>query len=310
MLCDKNGYILDFILYTGRDTIDSRRFSHLSLSSQLVMTLVEDYLDLGHCIVMGNYFSSPQLFLELVKRRTDAVGTVRSNRKSLPVDLRLSRLEKNERIVRYYKKLMAMKWRDKRYVHMLSTYHEDDTVVIQRPQHRIEKPTCIHEYNSISGVDLTDQMLATYYIPRNRMKKYYKKQFMILLDFSILNSYLLYKIHTQKTSDDVMTQLQFRIALPRSLLVQNLQDNLPTQLVRRGRPSNEPTPARLVGRHVPSLIPSTEHKQHVTRRCFVCNHTKDVSSRARHESRYECTVCNVALCVDPCFRVYHTVLNF
>jgi hypothetical protein len=107
----------------------------------------------------------------------------------------------------------------------------------------MKKPICVHEHNTMNEVDLIDQMLAPYCIPRKRLKKYYKKIFMILFDFSILNSNLLYKIHIQETSGDVMTQLQFRIALARSLLTQNSQNNLPIQLVRRETPSNEPTPA-------------------------------------------------------------------
>jgi hypothetical protein len=94
---------------------------------------------------MDNYYSSPKLFLELVKRNTDAVGTVRSNRKKLPLDFRNSTLKKNERIARYYKKVMPLKWRDKKYVHMLSTYHENTTAIIQKRQTQVEKPTCIHE---------------------------------------------------------------------------------------------------------------------------------------------------------------------
>ncbi|CAF1542567.1 unnamed protein product [Adineta ricciae] len=144
MLCDVNGYILNCIIYTGSDTNYSEKFSDLSLSSRIVMTLVEDYLDLGRCIVMDNYYSSLELFLNLVKRKTDAVGTVRSNRKSLPPDFRNSRLQKNERIARYYKKLMALKWLDKKYVHILSTYHENTTTIIQKRQTQDEKPICMH----------------------------------------------------------------------------------------------------------------------------------------------------------------------
>ncbi|CAF1564397.1 unnamed protein product, partial [Didymodactylos carnosus] len=116
------------------------------------MTLVEDYLNLGHCIAMDNY-SSSKLFIELVKRKTDAVGTVRLNRRGLPIAFRRTKPEKNERIVRYYKK-------------------------------------------------------------------------------------------THQTNDIMMTQLRFRIALARSLLEYNLHDHLPNQVVRRGRPSIEPTPIR------------------------------------------------------------------
>ena len=95
------------------------------------------------------------------------------------------------------------------------------------------------------------------------------------------------------------------------LLEQNLQkDFLPGHLVRIGRPSSNPTPARLVGRHFPSLISPSENKQLLTRRCFVCSHTEKKTNRTRHESRYECTICEVGLCVDPRFRIYHTLLNF
>ena len=143
----------------------------------------------------------------------------------------------------------------------------------------------------MGGVDRADQLIAPYCIPRQRLRKYYKKIFMVLLDLAILNSYHLYKIQNQETSHDVMTQLQFRIALARSLPEQNLHDNLQGPLVRIGRPSNEPTPARLVGRHFPSLIPPSENKQLPTRRCFVCSHTEKKINRTRHESRYECPIC-------------------
>ncbi len=167
---------------------------------------------------------------------------------------------------------MALKWLDKKYVHILSTYHENNTTIIQKRQIEVEKPTCIHEYNdTMGGIDRADQLIVPYCIPRQRLRKYYKKILMILLDLAILNAYHLYKIQTQETSHDVMTQLQFRIVLARSLLEQNLQDNLARNLVRIGRPSSEPTPARLVGRHFPSLIPPRKNKHLPTRRCFVCS---------------------------------------
>ncbi|CAF1529764.1 unnamed protein product [Didymodactylos carnosus] len=199
------------------------------------MTLVEDYLDLGHCIVMDNYYYSPKLYIELVKQKTDAVGTVRFNRRGLSINFRHIKLEKNEGIVRYYKKVLALKWLDKKYVNMLLTYHKDDITIIHKRGTQIEKPTCVHEYNvTRGGIDLTDQQIAPYCLPRKRMKKYYKKIFMILLNLAILNSYHLYKIQTQQTNDNMMTQLQFCIALARSLLKYNLHDHLPNQVVRRG----------------------------------------------------------------------------
>jgi hypothetical protein len=126
----------------------------------------------------------------------------------------------------------------------------------------------------------------------------------------VLNLHRLYKTQTHETSHDVITQLQVRIALARTLLEQNLQNNLRGHLVRIGRPSSEPTSTWFVGRHFPSLILPSENKQLPTRRCFVCSHTKNKTNRTRHKSKYECSICDVGLCVDPCFRIYHTILNF
>jgi hypothetical protein len=99
---------------------------------------------------MDNYYSLPKLFLELVKRKTDAVGTARLNRKSLPLDFKNVKLKKGEQIVRYYK-----------------------TMIVQEIQSQVEKPTCVQEYNNSKyGTNITNKMLAPYCIPRQRLKKY------------------------------------------------------------------------------------------------------------------------------------------
>jgi hypothetical protein len=107
-----------------------------------------------------------------------------------------------------------------------------------------------------------------------------------------------------------MRQLQFHIVLARFVFKPYSQENLPEHLIRRGRSSSEPTPARLLSRHFPSLIPATENTQHAARRCYVCSQTENENNRVRHELGCECTIWSVALCVDRCFRIYHIALNF
>ena len=50
------------------------------------------------------------------------------------------------------------------------------------------------------------------------------------------------------------------------------------------------------------LPPTQKKKTNPTKSCRICT-----KSKARKESRYFCKKCkdNPALCVDPCFRVYH-----
>jgi hypothetical protein len=62
----------------------------------------------------------------LNKLETDAVGTVRSNRKGLPRDIMGKKLKKGEVAVSFRRKLMAPKWKDKRHVCMLSSIHSEE----------------------------------------------------------------------------------------------------------------------------------------------------------------------------------------
>src|SRR6218665_2413647 len=60
---------------------------------------------------------------------------------------------------------------------------------------------------------------------------------------------------------------------------------------------------RLTGRHFPMKIPLCEGQKKAMKRCKVC-YKKNIQS----ESRYTCDQCpsKPGLCVDHCFRMYHT----
>ncbi|KAG8239371.1 hypothetical protein J437_LFUL018713, partial [Ladona fulva] len=66
--------------------------------------------------------SSPDLFQRLVQRTTDAVGMVKITRKGIPTVL-WKKLKKGEVVSAKCGKLVALKWRDKRDVSMLTTRH-------------------------------------------------------------------------------------------------------------------------------------------------------------------------------------------
>ena len=68
-------------------------------------------------------------------------------------------------------------------------------------------------------------------------------------------------------------------------------------------PSTSPKPSRLLGRCFPDMVPGTSKKK-PTRRCVVC-----WANGKRKEPSYWCSNCEKALCVVPCFKVYHTDKN-
>ena len=124
-ICESSsGYIWDFFVYTEKNMeCNSAYKDHSSVGAKSILTLAHNLLDKGYCISMDNFFLSSHLFDFLCNRSTDAVGTVRSNSKGLPKDLIEKRKQKGKVAARYKMKLLALRRRDKKYVHMLSTTH-------------------------------------------------------------------------------------------------------------------------------------------------------------------------------------------
>ena len=60
--------------------------------------------------------------------------------------------------------------------------------------------------------------------------------------------------------------------------------------------------------------PRRGRRKHPSHACFVCNVSKEAMSDAglgdSHKPKkftsYWCSICKHALCIDPCFRLYHT----
>ena len=64
--------------------------------------------------------------------------------------------------------------------------------------------------------------------------------------------------------------------------------------------SNEGMPSKK-SEHTLSKIAATEKKMWPQKPCVVCRRRYGV----RHDTRYICILCNVALCKEPCFSEYH-----
>ena len=298
-LCESSsGYIWNFFIYTGAETSYHQSCcNEPSMGCKCVLTLAHSLLNKGYCINMDNFFSSPHLFDLLCQNQTDAVGTVRINRQGLPDELKTITLQKGEVFAMYRNKLMALRWRDKKYVSMLSSFHDDAVTEVTVRRKVKQKPQVCLDYNDkMGGVDLSDAYLASYPSARKRLKKYYIKQFRHLMDMAALNSFILYKKNRGEKS-----RLCFMLALiDRIIEINHMGPNQSS-----GRPSLGNNPLRLTARHFPQELPPTEKKQHPSRRCIVC-----YSHKKRKETRFWCRDCEKPLCVDPCFALYHTQKNF
>ncbi|MPC96627.1 PiggyBac transposable element-derived protein 4 [Portunus trituberculatus] len=122
---------------------------------------------------------------------------------------------------------------------------------------------------------------------------------LFFVDIMMLNAHILFKEKTCKNP----TLQDFVIKVVRQLLEENAVEH-PTPGCHV-----VDNPVRLTGQHFPcTLQPRPDmKKKKVQKACHVCSHTKR-RPRKRSDTRYCCHECDVALCIEPCFAEYHTLL--
>lgn len=129
-ICDaETGYILDLIIYTGAYT----NIQQNEEFENIVLTLMEPYMNKGHTLYVDNWYTSPALFHYLHDNNTGACGTVRSNRTGMPDFGAVG----ND-------KILALKWYDKRVVHMLTSVDTANMAETGKTGDKVMKPACIN----------------------------------------------------------------------------------------------------------------------------------------------------------------------
>lgn len=313
MVCDSsNGYCFKFELYTGKT--HPYNTSGNGVTYDLVMHMMRDLFGQGYQLYVDNYYSSPTLFSDLRVLGVTATGTLRTNRKGVPQELKDKKLQnKGDKFVMNDGSLMAMKWYDRKPVVVLSSIHTSEPVATGKTDPRthqpIIKPHCIAEYNKyMGGVDRSDQMVS-YTTNQHRTTKWWKRVFFHVLSLATLNGYLVYKMVNPGSP---MLQRHFRRSLV-AALVASAGDYRRTAPV--GRPRKAQEAARLVGAHFLEKIPRADGQRTArpSLACKVCNQAeRELSAgspkkrRPGRESCYRCKLCQVALCVVPCMELYHT----
>jgi hypothetical protein len=262
---------------------------------------------------MDNFYVSPELFQELDLLNTYACGTLRKNRVGVPDALKRTflKLKKGEIIFRRNDKLLAVKYRDQRDVHMLSTIHQATVSVLTKTDRNgdpIVKPTCIVDYCSLmGGVDLSDQ-INQYYSCLRKTSKWYKKLFFYLLNLCIINAFILYRKFGPATKTE---HSGFKLSIVNDLIEEAA--SAPRPQPEKGRKILGEKPSRLIDRHFPSHIPPKEGAKRAipARDCGACNFKiSKRRSRKRKQTTYWCQDCGIPLCVPRCFEVYHTIYNY
>ena len=170
----------------------------------------------GYHVYFDNFYTSQSLCKRLHTMGFGCCGTVRLDRRNIPVAFRSATPKKGEIATYHDDELFGLKWKDKRIVSMLSTIH-DDTMISKERRNRqapgevetIQKPLIIEDYNQyMGGVDKSDQ-LVVYYGFRRSSKKWWKRAFFHLMEMTMVNAYILYCYNTPKK--ERITHLKIRL---------------------------------------------------------------------------------------------------
>lgn len=88
---------------TGAETnIKTDKKNDIGTSGTIVAKLIEPYLNKGHSLYTDNFYTSPSLATMLFDNKTNSCGTVRQNRKHMPIfDQKLRTGETGEAVTIY-----------------------------------------------------------------------------------------------------------------------------------------------------------------------------------------------------------------
>ncbi|XP_072558700.1 uncharacterized protein [Paramormyrops kingsleyae] len=182
-------YVCNASPYLGKDP---NRQKGERLAENVVMSLMEPFLDKGRNVTTDNFFTSLSLSHRLLQRNTTLLGTVNKVRRELPPSAKdtVEREEFSTSVLRNGSvSLTIYSPKKKKTVCLMSSLHRD--VAIGDDKKR--KPNTITDYNHMKcGVDVLDQMARMYSV-RAPTRRWPVAVFYNMLDLAAVNAYVLYK---------------------------------------------------------------------------------------------------------------------
>lgn len=164
-VCDATSfYPLKGQIYTGKLPNQQREVNQ---GERVVLDLVRDYVGCGRTVYTDNFFTSITLAEQLMTQKTALVGTIRQNKRCIPMQMRFEK--SNPRKIKEFETLFAYNNndfalcsyapKDKKVVTLLSTVHYANIVQLDGKR----KPLQILDYNQnkcgVSSLDIIKSRL-------------------------------------------------------------------------------------------------------------------------------------------------------
>lgn len=300
-LVDSLGYTSNMSVYlAGRTQPTGGIFSFATHG--VVQRLVRKVEGVGHKLFMDSNFSSPLLFEDLMDRKINCCGIVRYNTRGMPKDLHPTsnmKLKRGDIVTRVKDKLCVVRWKNiGEDLYLLTNMHSPPVEgnFVDASGNPI-KPQVLEDFNKQMGLlNKSYGVVNNYGIARKRWK-WTKKLFFHLLDITIVNAFVVHK-----SVGGSMILKKFRETLVRELITEAHELNV-KESVSLIPDSNQGRPSLVTGQLSRLEVKHSKHwpSRANRRRCRVCSLTNK-----RRTSAYCCKQCDVGLCVEKCFEIWHT----
>ncbi|KAJ8878856.1 hypothetical protein PR048_019445 [Dryococelus australis] len=186
--------ILNRFPYLEKDEI---QLSALSASENVVLRLVDPYLDTGRNISMDYFFNSVILGEKLKVRDTIDVATVNRARRDIPTEVKNTHLPLQDSFVLKHNDFTLSVYQGKIHKNALVLITMHTSVAVGGDIERL--PETISNYNSPKfGVKLADQK-ARRYSTKAASQHWPRQVFCNILDFAGINTWILFKEDTCST---------------------------------------------------------------------------------------------------------------
>lgn len=293
-MCESaSGYAIDGLIYVGRQPGEDR---HKNLGLDIVKKLVLSIHNSGINLTIDNFFTSVPLAIYLLDKNITTLGTLRQNKRDIPVELKASRSrEVNSSLFCFRNYLTMVSYVPKRNksVILLSSMHHDKATQDDGKR----KPTIILEYNKTKGgVDLMDQKVGTYTCKR-QTKRWPMVLFYNIVDIAALNAFIVFKKeHPDYQKGVPHARRLFLKELARELVISHMKKRSENPNIQRSVLDCMKSFISLPGSSNES-IPEGEKKR---KRCHFC------PSNIDRKSKVVCGQCKNSICSEHSVKICNT----
>ena len=280
LLCNSvNYYCYQIEIYTGKNEFYKK--DNFSSIEQCVIRLCRNVFDKYKIVYMDSYYTTINLGLYFIQRKTGMIGTMRENRTHLLKQQIPKKKGDYKLLLNVERNLTLTAIFDKKVVFVLSNVTIPKMIkVYSKKKGKISKyckPNVIAEYNSYSkGVDFCNRRTVNYRYPHKNMK-WWKSVYYHLFHLCLNNAFVLYNEFYQLKID----YKDFYVEIIKSLLGEKKKNKKEKQY------------------HLVNYI--DKQKKSVKRlRCRLCSSLTCWKCKSCSVGNYICS-----LCIPNCFEQYH-----